>query len=356
MKSIVELNINELKDFLLVIAGARPVFVWGPPGIGKSSVIEQFAQELKMECVPLMGSQIAPEDLIGVPQIVGNVSKFIPPSMIVRDKPFCLFIDELNVASIEVQKAFYSLILDQRIGEYSLPKGSIVIGAGNRAADSSLVKKMPTALVNRLINVHLEVDHRIWLDWALKADIHHYVIEYIKSRPSQLVTKIPPTNEEPFSSPRSWHYVSDGLKMMGEDANPKLIDALLYGSLSADHVMQFKSFIKQIRYKYSVAKIIEGTEKWPDKPEDRDVLLFLVNSAKDYLFKELPKNENDVNAAKKKMVIQIKESMRKLSYIDPEYAQILISSSDDGEQLPKWFLLEITRELPKLIQQSKNEN
>lgn len=355
MKSIVELNINELKDFLLVISGSRPVFVWGPPGIGKSSVIEQFAKELNLECVPLMGSQIAPEDLIGVPQIVGNVSKFIPPSMIVRDKPFCLFIDELNVASIEVQKAFYSLILDQRIGEYTLPKGSVVIGAGNRAADSSLVKKMPTALINRLINIHLEVDHRIWLDWAINSEIHPYVIDYIKSRPSHLVTKIPPTNEEPFSSPRSWHYVSDGLKLMGEDANPKLIDALLYGSLTADHVMQFKSFIKQIKYKYSVSKLIEGEEKWPDQPQDRDVLLFLVNSAKDYLLKELPKNENEITSHKKKMVIQIKESIRKLCYIDAEYAQIIISGSDDGEQLPKWFLLEITRELPKLMAQ-KNEN
>ncbi len=356
MKSIVELNIDELKDFLLMLSGQRPVFVWGPPGIGKSSVIEQFSRELGLECVPLMGSQIAPEDLIGVPQIVGNVSKFIPPSMIVRDKPFCLFIDELNIASIEVQKAFYSLILDQRIGEYTLPKGSVVIGAGNRSADSSLVKKMPTALVNRLINVHLEVNHRIWLDWAMKSEIHQYVIDYIRSRPSHLVTKIPPTNEEPFSSPRSWHYVSDGLKLLGEEANPKLIDALLYGTLTSEHVIQFKSFIKQIKYKYSVVKLLDGTEKWPDKPEDRDILLFLVNSAKEYLLKELPKNENEMNAAKRKMVIQIKESMKKLSYIDSEYSQILITPSDTGEQLPKWFLLEITRELPKLIAQSKNEN
>lgn len=83
--------------------------------IGKSSIVEQFAKELDLECVALLGSQLAAEDLIGIPQIKGDVSKFIPPSLIVRNKPFCLFIDELNIGLPEIQKAFYSLILNQRI-------------------------------------------------------------------------------------------------------------------------------------------------------------------------------------------------------------------------------------------------
>ena len=106
MKQIVSLDINEVKDFLLAVATERPVFIWGPPGIGKSSVVEQFSEELGFECVPLLGSQLASEDLIGIPQIQDNVSRFVPPSLIVRDKDYCLFIDELNVASAEVQKAF----------------------------------------------------------------------------------------------------------------------------------------------------------------------------------------------------------------------------------------------------------
>jgi MoxR-like ATPase len=65
-----------------------------------------------------------------------------------------LFLDELNASSAEVQKAFYSLILDRRIGEYELPAGSVVIGAGNRATDNGLARPMASALLNRL-HVHL---------------------------------------------------------------------------------------------------------------------------------------------------------------------------------------------------------
>lgn len=348
MKAYTYLNINELKEFLLCVAPTRPVFVWGPPGIGKSSVISQFSSELGMECVPLLGSQLAPEDLIGIPQIQGDVSRFVPPSLIVRKEEFCLFIDELNIASSEVQKSFYSLILEQRVGEYHLPKGSIVIGAGNRSADSALVRQMPSALVNRMVHVHLKVDSRIWLDWARNAGIHQLVVDYIQTRPSHLSTEIAPTDETPFSTPRAWHYVSDGLKALGDNPLPNLLDALLYGSLTDHHATQFKAFIKQVNYKFAIPKLINGDEPWPSEPKDRDILLFLVNSAKDYLIKELPKNEDEMTSQKKKMVINLKNSLKTLSFIDNEYAQNIITPTEAGETLPRWFLTEITKELPRL--------
>ncbi len=349
MKALTYLNINELKDFLLEVAPIAPVFVWGPPGIGKSSVINQFSSEVGMECVPLLGSQLAPEDLIGIPQIQGDVSRFVPPSMIVRKSEFCLFIDELNIASSEIQKAFYSLILDKRIGEYTLPKGSIVIGAGNRSADSALVRQMPSALINRMIHVHLKVDHRIWLEWAVNNGVNQWVIEYIKARPSHLATEIAPTNESPFSTPRAWHYVSNVLNAFGENIKPNMLDALLYGSLTDHHATQFKAFVKQINYKFAIPKLLSGDEPWPSDPKDRDILLFLVNSAKEYLLKELPKNEDELNSAKKKLIVNIKESLKTLSYIDGEYAQNIITPNEEGETLPRWFLTDITKELPKLM-------
>jgi hypothetical protein len=139
---------SELIDFLLNIAPIRPVFIWGPPGIGKSSLVEAFADSVGLPCVSLLGSQLAPEDLIGVPQIIDGKSRFCPPTLIARDEPFCLFLDELNACSQEVQKAFYSLIHDRRIGEYHLPEGTVVIGAGNRAEDAAIVKPMSSALIN----------------------------------------------------------------------------------------------------------------------------------------------------------------------------------------------------------------
>ena len=65
-----------LADFLLSVATVHPVFIWGPPGIGKSSLVQLFAAGVGLPCVSLLGSQLAPEDIIGVPQVSGGVSRF----------------------------------------------------------------------------------------------------------------------------------------------------------------------------------------------------------------------------------------------------------------------------------------
>lgn len=110
----VQVDQKQLMDVLLNVGAVRPVFIWGAPGIGKSAIVEQFAKDLGLECVSLLGSQLAPEDIIGVPQIVDGRSVFCPPRNIAREEPYCLFLDELNACSHEVQKAFYSLILERR--------------------------------------------------------------------------------------------------------------------------------------------------------------------------------------------------------------------------------------------------
>ena len=76
---------KQLAEFLLGVAPARPVFIWGPPGIGKSALVQQFAAEVGLPCVSLLGSQLAPEDLLGVPQLLPDgKSRFCPPRMIAR--------------------------------------------------------------------------------------------------------------------------------------------------------------------------------------------------------------------------------------------------------------------------------
>ncbi|HET6387154.1 MAG TPA: AAA family ATPase, partial [Armatimonadota bacterium] len=70
---------KQLSEFLLNVALVRPVFIWVPPGTGKSALVQEFAEQVGMPCVSLLGSQLAPEDIIGVPQIIENTSRFCPP-------------------------------------------------------------------------------------------------------------------------------------------------------------------------------------------------------------------------------------------------------------------------------------
>lgn len=350
MKLSTSITPMELSELLINIAIVRPVFIWGPPGIGKSSLVRQFADQVGLPCVSLLGSQLAPEDLIGVPQIIEGKSRFCPPSMIARDEPYCLFLDELNACSHEVQKAFYSLILDRRVGEYSMPEGSIVIGAGNRAEDSAIVKPMSSALINRMFHIELRASHREWLMWANEAGVHPWIIEYIQNRPDHLHQK-PPKHEEPFSSPRSWHILSDALMAHGESITDETVGVLAFGCVSPAHAGQFKAFVKQIRNKYGLARIMKGEERWPDKPDDRDVLYFLTQSFRAHLIKELPEDENKLSDSQKLLIHQSKNLLKELASISLEIAQMVVAKSEQGEVLPDWFLINIIRDLPRLAKE-----
>lgn len=340
---------NDLLELLLNIAPVRPVFIWGAPGIGKSALVEKFAAEVGLPCVSLLGSQLAPEDIIGIPQIKGETSEFLPPKMIAKKEPYVLFLDELNACSQEVQKAFYSLIHEKRIGEYHLPKGSVVIGAGNRAQDSAIVKTMSSALVNRMFHVQLRADPEQWLTWAYENGIHPWVASYISQRPDHLFTE-PPKTEEPYSTPRSWHMLSDALHEYGAgktDISEEMLRVITYGCISAKHAGMFLAFTKQLSNTNLLSEIIKGEAKWPAKPEERDVLYFLAQSFRGRLLHELPKEKQNLGREGQFLVHRAKALMKDLSTISYEIAQMVISA-DDEKVLPEWFMLEIVRDLPRL--------
>src|SRR3984885_3430439 len=135
MHASVTVTPAQLPELVLHVAVARPAFIWGQPGIGKSSLVEEFAEQVGLECHTLLGTQLAAEDLIGVPRTIGEGdparSRFGPPEAMAREEPYVLFLDELNGSSHEVQKAFYSLILDRRLGSYTLHPQSGGIGVGD---------------------------------------------------------------------------------------------------------------------------------------------------------------------------------------------------------------------------------
>lgn len=346
MNLTVTVNHKQLLDVLLNVGLIRPVFIWGAPGIGKSAIVEQFAESLGLECVSLLGSQLAPEDIIGVPQIRDGFSQFCPPRTIARQEPYVLFLDELNACTSEVQKAFYSLIHERRIGEYHLPEGSIVIGAGNRAQDNAITRPMSSALVNRMFHVELTASPRLWLEWAAQNGIHPYVYDYITSRPDHLWAK-PPKGEEPFSTPRSWHMLSDAIRSYGLDIGEDALCVLAAGSLSPQHATQFLAYIRQVRSQYALDKILSGEQPWPDKPEERDVLYFLAQSLRARLVKELPPERGKLTGDSRELVLRAKDRITELADLSLEIARMAVTP-EDGKELPDWFVVELFRDLPRL--------
>lgn len=364
MHAAVTVTPAQLPDLLLHTAVTRPVFIWGQPGIGKSSLVEEFAGQVGLECETLLGTQLAAEDLIGVPRIVGDGegarSRFCPPENIARDEPYVLFLDELNGSSHEVQKAFYSLILDRRLGSYRLHPESVVIGAGNRSQDSAIVRPMSSALINRLVHVHLVSSPRDWLAWARSNGIHPWVIDYISQRPDHLTTA-PPRHEEPFSTPRAWHMLSDLLHSYraGAPDGPPMPDELLrvlaLGTVSPAHAGQFRGYVRQIRHAWSLDSLLKGTMRWPAGPADRDVCYFLAQGLRARLAKELPPERAAASDAAVALAHRAKALLTELAEISLEAAQTVVAAAQpdvaedgSGAQLPAWFMIEVVRDLPRL--------
>jgi len=349
MQSAVTITPAQLPAVLLDVATVRPVFLWGAPGIGKSSLVREFAASLGLECVSLLGTQLAPEDLIGVPQIVGDRSRFCPPEMIARAEPYCLFLDELNSAPPDVQKSFYSLILDRRIGSYELPAGSVVIGAGNRATDNALARPMPSALINRLVHLHLRASAADWFSWAAGAGIHRWVLDYLTERPDQLWAPAPKT-EESFSTPRSWHMLSDTLHSCGADIDEATLRILASGTLSPTHASGFCGYVKIVRHAYGFDAILKGDARWPRRVEDRDLLYFLAEAFRVRLSRDLPASKGSGPASSRQLAYRAKGLLVELAEISLEIAQTVLAADEDGVQsLPGWFLVEAARDLPGLV-------
>lgn len=352
MQAQVTVTPAQLPDVLLNTAVVRPVFLWGAPGIGKSSLVRQFADSLGLDCVSLLGTQLAPEDLIGVPQIVDGRSRFYPPEQIARDTAYVLFLDELNAAAPDVQKAFYSLILDRRIGSFELPSGSIVIGAGNRATDQALARPMASALINRLVHVHLHASAADWLTWATNHGIHPWIVEYLTSRPDHLWSP-PPKTEEPFSSPRSWHMLSDVLCSYGaggaNTVDDQTIKLMAHATLTPQHAATFCAARKLAGHAYDLDAIVKGNLRWPGEPADRDVLYFLAQAFRARLLKDLPASRDHASDAARQFGARAKQLLIELAEVSLEMGELVIAEGDAGEKLPAWFLVEASRDMPRLV-------
>lgn len=347
MEAAQSLTPSTLTPFLLNVAPVLPVFIWGPPGIGKSALVRQFAENVGLPCVSLLGSQLAPEDIIGVPQIIDGKSRFCPPTLIARDEPYCLFLDELNACSHEVQKAFYSLILDRRIGEFELPAGTIIIGAGNRAEDAAITKPLSSALINRLIHVQLRASARDWLSWAGGAGIHELVFSYVALRTDHLWSR-PPKHEEPFSTPRSWEMLSNALVGYGPTITLEEVEVLSAGLLTPAHARQFVAFVKIQHRKHELAAILKGDSGWPERPDERDILYFLVQQFRDRLIKELPEDESKAGSETRQLASRGKDLIVSLARISTELAQLVVTETESGASLPAWYTVELAKALPRL--------
>ena len=235
-------SLLQAKNLVRCLAHEQSFLLLSPPGLGKSEIVYEAAREAGLPCRSLLGTQIAPEDVSGIPRIVGERSVFCPPRILLPEtpEPFCLFLDELPACAPDVQKAFYSLLLERRLGEHALPAGTWVVAAGNRLQDRALVRAMSSALVNRVIILQLRVDIDEWLAWGLAAGVRPEILAFIRTVPDALMRPVP-QDPVPFSTPRAWSLLSRALDLAEEAGvlSRETRRALAFGRLSPEDAAVF---------------------------------------------------------------------------------------------------------------------
>ena len=199
----------------------RPLFLWGPPGIGKSDIVRQITDSFTNSyLIDIRLSLWEPTDIKGIPYFDSNSGTMVwgAPSELPTQEfaaqydTIVLFLDEMNSAAPSVQAAAYQLILNRRVGTYKLPDNVVIVAAGNREADKGVTYRMPAPLANRFIHLELAVNFDDWFSWAVDNKIHTDVVGYLTFAKKDLYDFDPKSPSRSFATPRSWSFVSELLE------------------------------------------------------------------------------------------------------------------------------------------------
>jgi MoxR-like ATPase len=180
--------------------------IWGPPGIGKSSIVAQTASAHSMQMIDLRLSQLAPTDLRGLPVARDTVARWLPPEFLPQEGAGVLFLDEINLAPPTMQGMAQQLILDRRVGSYTVPEGWFIWAAGNRSEDRAAVFDMPAPLANLFLHVDVAPDLESFRLYALERGIHEQIVAFVSFRP-ELLHRLDP-QQPAWPSPRTWEMAS----------------------------------------------------------------------------------------------------------------------------------------------------
>ncbi len=239
----------------------RATMLWGPRGVGKSSIVRQVAAEAGVPLVDLRLTTIEPVDLRGaiyaderLEQTVWFPPEFLPGA----DQPQgVLFLDELTAADQRLQISAYSLILDRRVGRYALPDGWLVVAAGNASFHGAVSHDMGTALADRLFHFNVQTAIDAFLDHAVRQGFAPEVMAYLRVRPDRLDDTAAQLEADHLvgASPRGWEDVSSVLKSGLPEEQRRLF---VQGRIGAANAAEFFGVLRELQAGADVLALLDA--------------------------------------------------------------------------------------------------
>lgn len=270
---------DEFGAYRIPIDKQRPVFMIGPPGIGKTAIMEQIAAELGVGLVSYSMTHHTRQSALGLPYITEKeyggrryqVSEYTMSEIIgsiydlMRETGLTegiLFLDEINCVSETLAPCMLQFLQYKVFGQHRVPPGWILVTAGNPPEYNKSVRDFDIVTWDRLKRIDVEPDYETWKEYAYKKGVHASVMTYLAARKKDFY-KVENTAEgKRFVTARGWDDLSEMIKLYEE--NGLRVDELLIGQylqdprIAKDFAVYYDHYNKY-RSDYEVEKIVDGT-------------------------------------------------------------------------------------------------
>ena len=245
-----------------VTAVSKPVLLRGRHGIGKSTVVYQYADHIGLPVVERRASQMTEGDLVGLPSISGNSTSFNPPNWFKTacDKPVVLFLDEVDRATIEVRQGIFELTDSRKLNGHCLHEDTLIFAAVNGGEHGAQyqVGEMDPAELDRWTVFDVEPSVEDWLLWAKDSGISSQVWNFINGNHDHLEHNDDFEPNKVYPSRRSWERLDECLTAAGllEDGSPELMQ-LTTAFVGIEAAVAFNDFIANYEKQVTVKDILD---------------------------------------------------------------------------------------------------
>lgn len=270
---------DEYGDYLIPLERQRPVFLMGPPGIGKTAIMDQIAQEMHVNLVSYAMTHQTRESAIGQPMIVEK--NFIGKDVKVSEstmsevianiyetmeetgiKEGILFLDEINCVDQSIAPMMLQFLQYKIFGKHQIPEGWVVTTAGNPPEFNRAVTDFDIATLDRLKKVDCVADFGCWKEFALKAQIHTSIITYLTEFPENFYgIDSTESGSQSFVTARAWEDMSDMMILHEEGGVPVdiiLIEQYVQNPNIAVDFCDFYNYFNEVKDAYRIGDILAG--------------------------------------------------------------------------------------------------
>jgi hypothetical protein len=328
LENILKTQIESILQDSSLASKLPPVLIHGSPGLGKSSIVKNIANELNIGFVDVRLAQMEPCDIKGlpVPDNENKVMRWYINGTWPKDpnSKGIIFLDEIKSCDRSIQVASYELILDRKLGDlYRIPDGWVVVAAGNNSGDRAVATTMSSALANRFMHLELDVNTEDWILWAQHNNIHPSVVGFIRYRNMYLFHMEGENLERGWPSPRSWERVSHILNLYKHlDSNNPILRKLVYGLVGTSAGVEFMEFHKLNAQFDDILDYMLNPKKPIKIPEKEDAKYAMVSSLNYLLWKGKDKEDQDA---------RIDGFYRIVMELPPDFASMAMMSALEGD-------------------------